>query len=294
MSEQADLSEFLKTRRARIQPSDLGVVSVGRRRVPGLRREEIAQVAGVSVDYYVRLEQGRARNVSADVLDAVARALHLDAAEREHLHRLAKPRRRARRPATPQRVRPGVQRLLDSMTDVPAFVLGRRMDVLAWNALASKLIVDFAALEPAERNMPRLALLDESCREIYPDWQEVAKETVAYLRFDASRYPDDPALLELVGELSLRSPEFGRWWARHDVREKSFGTKRMHHPLVGDLVAVRDHASAGQRSGRRDLYRRRRFGVGGLVAPTRQLERVGVGHSTLRPITGVQHAGRVN
>jgi len=232
-----ELGEFLRSRRAKVHPDELGLPAVyGRRRVAGLRREELAQAAGVSVDYYVRLEQGRGRNVSDAVLDAIARVLRLSNDEHTHLHRLAKPVR-AQSPAS-RRVRPGLARLLDSLTDVPAFVLGRRMDVLAWNRLAAALIADFDALPPYWRNMPRLALLDEATRKLYPDWERVANETATYLRLDAARYPDDPELAALIGELSIKSPDFRRWWAAHDVREKTFGDKRMVHPVVGELTVA--------------------------------------------------------
>lgn len=239
MDQRAQLSDFLRTRRARLSPAAAGIDTPGeRRRVPGLRREELALLAGVSVDYYVRLEQGRGGvHPSDSVLAALARALRLDEAEHAHLRRLTRaPSAQAplRRPRT-QRVRPEVQRLLDGMADLPAFVLGRRMDVLAWNHLATRLHVDFAALPRRMRNMPRLVFLDDASRQLYPDWEHVARETVAFLRFEASAHPDDPELHALVGELSTKSQEFTRSWARHDVREKSHGAKRYHHPLVGDL-----------------------------------------------------------
>jgi transcriptional regulator with XRE-family HTH domain len=238
MDRRAELTEFLKSRRARVQPEDLGLkVFGGRRRVPGLRREELAQAAGVSADYYVRLEQGRTDNVSQEILDAVADVLGLTVDERKHLARLAKPvRRPTRRRTATQRIRPGLQRLLDSMDDVPAFVLGRRMDVLGWNRLAAALIADFGTLEPKERNIPRLVFLDPASRDFYPDWEAVADETVGYLRMYAGRYPDDPELAELVGELSIHSPEFRQHWARHDVKDKTFGTKVQHHHLVGEIT----------------------------------------------------------
>ncbi|WP_112244684.1 helix-turn-helix transcriptional regulator [Kribbella monticola] len=248
MDRRAELTEFLKTRRARIRPEDLGlkVFGNGRRRVPGLRREELAQAAGVSADYYVRLEQGRTDNVSQEILDAVAEVLGLTEDERDHLARLAKPVRRPKQRRTAQRVRPAMQQLLNALDGVPAFVLGRRMDVLAWNPLAAALIVDFGALSAKERNMPRLVFLDESCRDrvingdrvagFYPQWEAIAAETVDYLRLYAGRNPDDPELAELIGELSIHSEEFRKQWARHDVRDKSFGVKRMVHPMVGELT----------------------------------------------------------
>ncbi|TDW19131.1 helix-turn-helix transcriptional regulator [Kribbella kalugense] len=238
MDRREELTEFLKSRRARVQPEDLGLkVYGGRRRVPGLRREELAQAAGVSADYYIRLEQGRTDNVSQEILDAVADVLSLSEDERKHLALLAKPaRRRVKRRTTTQRIRPGLQALLDSMTDVPAFVLGRRMDVLGWNRLAAALIADFASLEPKDRNIPRLVFLDPATRDFYPDWEAVADETVGYLRMYAGRYPDDPELAELIGELSIHSPEFRQHWARHDVKDKTFGTKAQYHHLVGEIT----------------------------------------------------------
>ncbi|MGW4740053.1 helix-turn-helix transcriptional regulator [Nocardia xishanensis] len=197
-------------------------------------------MAGVSVDYYSRLEQGRNINVSDEVLDAVARALRLDEVERSYLFQIARaePRRARRRtPARVQRVRPGIRRILETLDDVmPAFVFGRRMDILAANRLARALITDFEALPPRDRNMLRYTFLDESARELYLDWEEVARDNVAVLRLDAGRHPDDPLLTELVGELAVKSPEFRRWWADHNVRERSHGSKRYHHPLVGDLT----------------------------------------------------------
>ncbi len=241
MDHNAELKEFLRTRRARLSVDDVEIGGTGRvRRVPGLRREEVAQLAGVSVDYYSRLEQGRHLNVSDEVLDAVARALRLDEVERSYLFQIARTnarRTRRRAPAPVQRVRPGIRRVLETFDDVaPAFVFGRRMDVLATNRLARALMTDFEALPPRDRNLLRYAFLDESTRELYVDWEDVARDNVAVLRLDAGRHPDDPLLVELVGELSVTSPEFRRWWADHNVRERTHGTKRFHHPLVGDLT----------------------------------------------------------
>jgi transcriptional regulator with XRE-family HTH domain len=231
-----ELGAFLRSRRARVRPDEIGLAAPGRRRVPGLRREELAQLAGVSADYYVRLEQGRAGHPSDGVLDAFARALRLDEAERAHLYDLARPTRRRRRPARPERLRPELQLLLDALERVPAFVVGRRMDVLAWNRLAAALVVDFGSLPPEQRNTAKLVFLDEDMRSQYPDWPEAARETVAHLRLLAGRHPDDPALAELIGELSMKSEQFRRWWARHDVREKTHGRKQILHPLVGPLT----------------------------------------------------------
>ncbi|MGV9268416.1 helix-turn-helix transcriptional regulator [Kitasatospora sp. NPDC003701] len=228
------VGDFLRSRRARIQPEEVGLPSHGRRRVQGLRREEVAQLAGVSVDYYIRLEQGRGGSASDAVLAAVARVLRLDEVEAAHLHALARPPR----PAGPVRggrpVREGTRLLLDLMAGVPAFVLGRRMDVLAWNALGDA-VQGFSASPPEQRNAARYAFLDPAARAFYPQWDAVAAETVAVLRLDAGRYPDDARLAALVGELSVRSEEFRRLWADHQVKQKTHGVKLIHHPLVGEL-----------------------------------------------------------
>ncbi len=242
MDRNAELSEFLRSRRARLRPHEAGVPvdpDGGARRVPGLRRAELARLAGVSTDYYSRLEQGRLRNVSDAVLDAVARALQLDGAEHAYLRELARPQpaRSRRRVARPQRVRPGLHRILETLDEtVPAYITGRRLDVLASNRLARALVTDWDALPQRERNVARHMFLDESARELFADWEAIAAETVAVLRMYAGRHPDDPQLTDLVGELSIKSPQFRRWWADHNVREKSHGTKRYHHPLVGELT----------------------------------------------------------
>ncbi|MFI6696793.1 helix-turn-helix transcriptional regulator [Streptomyces sp. NPDC050433] len=242
MGTQGELGDFLRSRRARIQPGDVGYASgSGQRRVPGLRREELAHLAGVSVDYYVRLEQGRNRSVSDAVLGAVADALRLDGDERDHLFRLARPRKpgagRAAL-AVPEAagagVRPEVRRLLDWIT-APAVALGRRMDVLAWNRPACGLITDFAALPPRERNMCRLHLLDEDIGARYPDRDMIAREAVGNLRIAAGIHPDDPELRELVDELKEHSAEFRHHWARHTVRTKAHGIKLIDHPHLGFL-----------------------------------------------------------
>jgi transcriptional regulator with XRE-family HTH domain len=224
----AELGEFLRSRRARLQPQDVGLPDHGRRRVPGLRREELAQLAGVSVDYYVRLEQGRDIQPSDSVLDAIATALRLDDAERAHLFTLVRPRKRARRRPS-ERVRGPVRELVERM-EFPAFVLGRRMDVLAANAAATALLCGMH-----ERNMVRYFFLDEGARSLYPEWEAVAADSVAHLRLTAAEDPDDAQLVELIGELSVHSPAFRQLWARHDVKAKTFGVKRFEHPQVGPL-----------------------------------------------------------
>ncbi|MFD3665894.1 helix-turn-helix domain-containing protein [Streptomyces sp. NPDC058659] len=236
----AELSEFLRSRRARLKPEDVGLPEFGRhRRVPGLRREELAQLAGVSVAYYTRLEQGNGRNVSMEVLDSIARALRLSDTERAHLTHLAKPTVKKRQRAAiarPQRVRPGLGRLLDSMDGVPALLLGRRLDILAWNRMARALMGDFATWEPEERNLARMIFRDPNARDLYIDWECKAVEVVSTLRLYAGCYPDDPLLLALVGELSVKSEEFRSLWAAHTVADKGHGTKRLRHPLVGEMT----------------------------------------------------------
>ncbi len=236
MARENRLGEFLQARRALLTPDAAGIPAYGRRHVPGLRREELAQLAGVSVDYYVRLEQGRAAHPSAEVLDAIARALQLDEVERAHMHQLATPSPARRRTPARERVAPGLAQLLAAMENVPAIVIGRRMDVLAWNRLAAALMGASGWLTPDRPNLARMMFLDAGCRDLYADWERHARETVGYLRHCAGRYPDDPGIAALVGELSVKSEPFARWWADHLVREKASGTKRYHHPIVGELT----------------------------------------------------------
>ncbi|MFF8842622.1 helix-turn-helix transcriptional regulator [Streptomyces sp. NPDC015127] len=239
MDQRSELSEFLRSRRARLKPEDVGLPDFGRhRRVPGLRREELAQLAGVSVAYYTRLEQGNGQNVSTEVLDSIARALRLTDAEQAHLTHLAKPKAKKKRAAAgrPQKVRPQLQQLVDAMETVPALFLGRRLDILAWNRMARALLGDFAAMAPEERNMARLVFLDPNARALYVDWECKATEVVSVLRLCAGCYPDDPQLSALVGELSVKSEDFRSLWAAHTVQEKGHGSKRLHHPLVGELT----------------------------------------------------------
>ncbi|QIQ00931.1 helix-turn-helix domain-containing protein [Streptomyces liangshanensis] len=233
-----ELGDFLRARRAALDPRRLGLPDDGRlRRVPGLRREELAQLAHVSVDYVVRLEQGRTRRVSRPVLDALADALRLEPDERAYLFAVADVTQAApaRRPAE-QRVDPQLLRLLDGMPDIPALVLGPRQDVLAWNSAAVALLIDFGALPPRERNLFRLTFLDDGFRSLYADWPRVARECVAVLRMEAGRHPDDPGLAALVGELSVRDPDFRAWWGTHQVRGPRELTKSYRHPVVGALT----------------------------------------------------------
>ncbi|MFC0108017.1 helix-turn-helix domain-containing protein [Kibdelosporangium aridum] len=234
----AELSEFLRSRRARLQPADVGLPEYGRRRrVPGLRREELAQLAGVSVAYYTRLEQGNGRNVSREVLDAIAKALKLSETEHAHLLDLAQPVQR-RRPAPPQRqrVRPALMEMLSAIENVPAYVWGRRTDILAWNRTASALFGDWAARAPQDRNWARIVFLDPDSQHLFADWETKAADVVGQLRLDAGQHPNDPLLAELVGELSVKSDDFRRMWAAHDVKRKTHDSMRLQHPLVGELT----------------------------------------------------------
>jgi transcriptional regulator with XRE-family HTH domain len=240
------LGEFLRTRRAHLRPDDVGLATYGdRRRVPGLRREELARLAGVSASYYSRLEQGQSANASPEVLDAIARALRLDDTERGYLHELAtgaRSRAPRRRPA-PERVTPAVRQLLATLGDVPAIVLGRRGDVLAWNlaghALFAGHLAPDAPYRPAERpNMARLVFLDPHTRELYADWPAKARAVVATLRMASGRYPDDPLLAALVGDLSVRSPEFPALWANQRVKTGGDAVYEMRHPLVGTMAVT--------------------------------------------------------
>ncbi|MFD3717988.1 helix-turn-helix transcriptional regulator [Streptomyces sp. NPDC058674] len=241
----AELGDFLRSRRARIRPEDAGLRSFGgRRRVPGLRREELAQLAGVSADYYTRFEQGRAENVSDTVVGAVAVALRLDAAETAHLTRLVRSARRGggpdpeggSGPQEPQEVRPGLRRLLESMPETPAFVVGRRTDILAWNPLFATLVKDFGTLPPERRNKAWLVFLDDEVRGRFVNWERKARDLVGYLRFDLGRHPHDPRFAALIGELAERSPEFTRLWEEQEVREIAHGGYHMRHPLVGEFT----------------------------------------------------------
>jgi transcriptional regulator with XRE-family HTH domain len=234
-----DIREFLASRRARITPAQAGLPSYGgHRRVPGLRREEVALLAGVSPDYYTRLERGNLSGVSEGVLDAIARALQLNEAEHAHLTDLARasnsPARARRRPAT-QRIRPGVQQLLDAMTDAPAFVRNGRLDVLTANRLGHALYSPVFDSPAQPANLARFAFLDPRATDFYPDWEDAANTTVALLHTEAGRDPYDRGLTDLVGELSTRSETFRARWAAHDVRLHQTGTKHLRHPVVGEL-----------------------------------------------------------
>ncbi|MBB5119812.1 helix-turn-helix domain-containing protein [Streptomyces eurocidicus] len=227
------LGGFLHARRARVAPEHVGLAGGGRRRVRGLRREELAQLAGISVDYYVRLEQGRATQPSHEVLDALARALGLDAAEREHLATLAAPRRGAAPGAGVSRP---LRRVLDSLGPLPAFVTDHRLDVVAWNGLGAELIGGLADPDGRDRNQARFLFLDPASRAVHPDWAERATEAVGQLRVSAGRYPDDAELAALIMDLSTRSDEFRRIWVSGEVLMCGAGRKRLRHPAAGLLT----------------------------------------------------------
>lgn len=238
----AAIRDFLSSRRAKISPEQAGLpAGGGTRRVPGLRREEVAVLAGVSTDWYIRLEKGHIAGVSEDVLDAVARALQLDEAEREHLFNLARaarPMRTPRRRSQPQ-LRPSLTRILDSMTGVAAFIRNARLDILAINPLGKALYAPVFELADHDQRVPNIArfnFLDPRARAFYPQWDESADTTVALLRTAAGRDPDDRDLTDLVGELATRSDEFRTRWGAHNVRLHRGGLKHFHHPIVGELA----------------------------------------------------------
>ncbi|HEY5354657.1 MAG TPA: helix-turn-helix transcriptional regulator [Streptosporangiaceae bacterium] len=251
MDNRNEIREFLTSRRAKITPEQAGLPAWGgHRRVAGLRREEVALLAGVSVDYYTRLERGNAHGASDSVLEALARALQLDEAEHAHLFDLVRAAntsaantsaaltggaaRAPRRPAR-QQVRPSVQRILDSMTTTPAYVRNARMDILAANRLGRALYSPILTSPAQPANHARFLFLDPAAAQFYIDWERQAQDTVALLRTEAGRNPHDKALSGLIGELSTRSEIFRTWWAAHNVRFHRTGVKRLHHPVVGEL-----------------------------------------------------------
>ncbi|WP_062984636.1 helix-turn-helix transcriptional regulator [Nocardia anaemiae] len=233
MDSENRLGVFLRARRELARPEEFGIPGGGQRRVAGLRREEVAMLAGMSADYYVRLEQGRDKHPSEQVVEALARVFALDEEGVAHLRELARPTARRRRTTRrPERVAPGLLRLMDSWPNTPALVLGRHMDVLAANPLATA--VNSCSAKGV--NMVRAIFLDPQARACYADWPTIAADTVASLRATAGTDLDDPRLTELVGELTLKSEDFRRLWARHDVRAKTAGVKHFRNPLVGDLT----------------------------------------------------------
>jgi transcriptional regulator with XRE-family HTH domain len=242
--EQANkVREFLSTRRARITPQRAGLpVFGGNRRVPGLRREEVALLAGMSIDYYIRLERGNLSGASDSVLDSLSHALQLDDAERAYLYDLARAATASERrpPAAPGRIRPVILRMLDAMTELPAYIRNGRFDILAANSLGRALYAPvydsplFAQRGPV--NTARFLFLDPGSADFWSEWEKAANDSVAFLRTETGRSPRDKGLTDLIGELSTKSDEFAQRWARHDVKFPRSGVKQLHHPLVGDLA----------------------------------------------------------
>ena len=237
-TDQNELGAFLRARRSELSPSDVDLPEGGtQRRVAGLRREEVAQLAAISTDYYTRLEQGRI-HPSPPVLASLARVLRLDDDQRTYMHELAgtntaatRLRRRA-----PQKVKPYLQRVLDHITDAPAIVMTPTHDILAWNPLAAALMIDFSEIPERERNFMRLLFTDPRMRSLYPDWEGLARAVVSYIRMEAARKPDDPRLAELVGDLSIKDAQFRQWWAGTHVAVKRRGTRTYNHPVVGEIT----------------------------------------------------------
>lgn len=239
MDHRTAVSDFLRTRRDRITPEQAGIIGGSRRRVPGLRREEVAMLAGVSVEYYARMERGDLAGVSAEVLDSVAQALRLDEAERDHLDDLARaagPRpMRRRKKACEKGVTPAFQRFLDAVTGAPVWVRDRRMDFVAANALGRALYAPLFEDPSGRANTARFTFLDPAARLFFPDWEANADGIVATIRTYAGQNPLDKGLTDLIGELVTRSDAFRQRWSVHDVRHHRAGAKRIHHPVVGDL-----------------------------------------------------------
>lgn len=247
----AELADFLRQRRASLQPEDVGLRGGGRRRTPGLRREEVALLAGVGTTWYTWLEQGRDVRASLDVLDALARALKLSPAERNHLVLLGRgePVPPGRPPV--ERVSATLRRVVENLGPSPAFILGRRWDYLVWNRAACRLLGELGSIPKAERNHVWLNFMDPARRELFPDWERSSRLLVAKFRADSACHIDDPAFERLISSLRESSPEFREWWNRHEVAGTGEGRKELHHPVVGRLVfehAVFRHAeAAGQR-----------------------------------------------
>ncbi|MFI6742427.1 helix-turn-helix transcriptional regulator [Nonomuraea sp. NPDC050451] len=232
MSDSTPLGDFLRARREALKPQDVGLPEHGRRRVPGLRREEVAMLAGVSSDYYMRLEQGRETSPSPQVIDAIAAALHLDDEAHDHLRRLTRaPQERRSAPAGHDRVSPQLLQLIDSWPDTPAFILGPALDILAHNALAAALHSGFQRFD----NLARMVFLDPAGRTFYQDWDKAANSCVAELRAAYGYDPDSPRINEVVDTLCAKSPEFAKLWARHEVQGKTQQAKNLAHPEVGAL-----------------------------------------------------------
>ncbi|MEV4128146.1 helix-turn-helix transcriptional regulator [Nocardia sp. NPDC049707] len=242
-----ELSDFLRTRRSRVDPGSVDIATDSRRRVAGLRREEVAQLSGVSVDYYVRLEQGRARQPSVQVLDALARVLGLAEVEREHLHRLARRPQRPAKSAPNVRIRVELRRVLDLIPDAPTYIVDHRLDVMAGNRLA-ELVYGHSPMKGL--NIARHIFLDDcGARSLYADWEVCARDIVGHLRLATGKYPDDPKLSALIGELAVHSDRFRKLWARADVHARTHGRKAFTHPLVGTMDLHQESFTLPEESG---------------------------------------------
>lgn len=233
-----DLGEFLKARRGELHPADVGLPAAGPGRRPaGLGPEEVARLAAISTDYYTRLEQGRIQ-ASPSVLAVLSQVLRLSEDQHAHLHDLASRdrQRRCHRPAARYAVKPQLQRMLDGMSHTPAFVVGPRTEIVAWNAMGAALITDFGRIPESRRYYIRLLFTDPAMRDLYTDWEGATRLTIAQLRRHSATNPGDPQLTELIDELSARHPLFRQWWPDHQVAARGTGTKHLHHPVVGDLT----------------------------------------------------------
>lgn len=250
----SEVGKFLKARRAQLTPRDVGLPETpetsAHRKVAGLRREEVAQLAAISVDYYTRLEQGRVRP-SASALATLTKALRLDQDQEAYLYQLAGKAPQPRRRRRTEQPRPAMRRLLDQLTETPAIVLGRHMDVLTWNPSAVALYTDFGAIPARQRNYVYLLFTHAVMRDMHVDWRNDARQAVAALRMRAAEDPDDPSLAALVGQLSVQDPDFRRWWATREVSSAGYGTKHYHHRLVGDLTLDCDTWDSPDGSGQR-------------------------------------------
>lgn len=239
--QRSELANFLRMRRSQLSPTEVGLPRVPRRKTAGLRREEVAQLAGVGVTWYTWLEQGRDIHVSSQVLESLAHTLRLTSAEKAHLFLMASQTPPA--PPVPQQehISPFLYRILEQMGTNPAYIMGRRWDILAWNQAASRLITDFATMPAEERNIMRLIFLNKEYRRRSVDWEGVAQRALAQFRASSSWYHDDAQLSALILELQQRSPEFARWWSQHEVQGRQDGRKEFIHPQVGSLVF--DHST---------------------------------------------------
>lgn len=232
----AEVGAFLRSRRERLTPVEVGLPSGFRRRTPGLRREEVAQLAGVGTTWYTWLEQGRDVRASTEVLSALAEALRLDPIERRHLFMLSDRSPPEQLPSGPEQVEPALQRMLDGLVDQPAYVTGRRWDVLAWNQAAVAVFGDYARLQGDERNLMHMMFANPRHRKLFSDWEELAPVALAMFRADCTRYAGDPDFERLVATLARSSAEFKKWWPRHEVTTRLFDVKHLRHPRKGNMT----------------------------------------------------------